>query len=186
MEIHFVHDCMHTVSVSGCAAAYLDVVVIHSTSWSEHLQHVRCILQKLREAGLTVKPEVPVWHDPVFLPGSCGWEREVRPEQSKLEAVENFPIPFTKRHIRAFLGLTGYYRRFIADYANVALPLTDLTKKDAPNRIRWTTAFDEAFKRLKSCCVPLLCCEALTSRSHLSSRRMPQTEVLGQCLAKLM
>jgi len=83
---------------------------------------------------------------------------EVRPEQSKMEAVENFPIPSTKRHIGAFLGLTGYYRRFIANYANLALPLTDLTKKEAPNRIRWTTACDIAFKKLKKllCSSPLL------------------------------
>ena len=104
---------------------------------------------------------------------------EVRPEQSKLEAVENFPIPSTKKHIRAFLGLTGYHRRFIADYANIALLPTDLTKKDVPSKIQWTTACGNTLNRFP-------CCEALTSRSHSFSKQMLQTKVLGLCLAKLM
>ncbi len=77
---------------------------------------------------------------------------------SKLSAVENFPVPATKKQVRAFLGLTGYYRRFIPDYATVAVPLTNLTKKVTPNRIPWNERCDRAFQELKRhlCSDPIL------------------------------
>ena len=59
------------------------------------------------------------------------------------------PTPCTKKQLRAFFGLTGYYRRFIADYANIATLLTDLTKKDTPNKIPWTSTCQQAFSNLK-------------------------------------
>ena len=57
----------------------------------------------------------------------------LRPEVDKLQAIKQLPIPNTKRDVRAFLGITGYYRKFIANYATVAASLTDLTKKNFPN-----------------------------------------------------
>lgn len=83
---------------------------------------------------------------------------EVRPEQSKLQAVEQFPVPSTKKQVRTFLGLTGYYRKFIPDYANVAAPLTDLTKKSAPNRVAWSADCGSSFDQLKKalCSFPVL------------------------------
>ena len=64
----------------------------------------------------------------------------------------------TKKQVRAFLGLTGYYRKFIPHYATVAATLTDLTKKFAPNSIAWSNACDQAFLTLKSllCSSPVL------------------------------
>ena len=68
--------------------------------------------------------------------------RKVQPEASKVEAVEKFAIPETKN-----LGLTGYYRKFIPNYATVAAPLTDLTRKSAPNNVKWSERCEEAGKR---------------------------------------
>lgn len=82
----------------------------------------------------------------------------VRPETSKVAAVQAFPRPETKKQVRTFLGLTGYYRRFIKDYATFATPLTDLLKKSAPNQIKWTSQCNDAFLKLKAqlCCSPML------------------------------
>ena len=57
----------------------------------------------------------------------------VRPEATKMEAVQLFPTPGTKTDVRAFLGLTGYYRKFIQGYATISSVLSDLTRKSAPN-----------------------------------------------------
>ena len=72
--------------------------------------------------------------------------------------METFPIPTTKQQIRSFLGLTGYYRRFIPDYAAIAVPLTDRTRKAAPNRVQWDEHCDKAFRELKHrlCHTPVL------------------------------
>ena len=74
----------------------------------------------------------------------------VRPETNKIGAVESFPRPETKREVRGFLGLTGYYRRFIPDYATIALPLTDLTRT-SPNVVQWNEECTKAFETLKRC-----------------------------------
>ena len=79
----------------------------------------------------------------------------VRTEPSKLQAVANFPVPQTKTHVRGFLGLTGYYRRFIPNYATLA---ADLTRKPAPIQVQWTAECDRAFNKLKQqlCSAPVL------------------------------
>jgi len=61
---------------------------------------------------------------------------EVRMEQDKVEAVKRMQPPKTKKDMRTFLGLTGYYRRFIPNYASIAAPLTDLTWKHQPNLVQ--------------------------------------------------
>ena len=82
----------------------------------------------------------------------------VRPEPAKIQAVKDFPVPQTKKQVRLFLGLAGYYRCFIPDYASVTAPLTDLTRKDAPNQVIWSAKCDQAFQHLKQllCSPPVL------------------------------
>lgn len=79
-------------------------------------------------------------------------------EQSKVEAVTAFPVPRTKKDVRSFLGLTGYYRKFIPQYATIASALTDLTRKNGPNCVVWTAECDLAFRKLKEllCSAPVL------------------------------
>ena len=76
---------------------------------------------------------------------------QVRPKPSKLEAVDAFPTPKTKKQVRTFLGLSGYYRRFIQNYASLAPPLSDLTRKSLPKQVQWTDKCQEAFAKLKDC-----------------------------------
>ncbi|CAB3985651.1 Hypothetical predicted protein [Paramuricea clavata] len=73
-------------------------------------------------------------------------------ERPRTSTIEKFPRPETKKQVRSFLGLTGYYRRFIKNYADIAIPLalTNLTKKTEPTRVRWTAACERAFNELKS------------------------------------
>ena len=71
------------------------------------------------------------------------------PEQSKTEAVKSFPVPLTK-DVRSFLGLTGYYQKFIANYASLVAPLTDLTRNAAPSQVKWDLECEKVFKELNT------------------------------------
>ena len=81
----------------------------------------------------------------------------VRPEEDKVKAVKDFPTPKTKKEVRSFLGLAGYYRKFIPNFASIAAVLTDLTKKSAPVTVKWNSSCGDAFNTLKeSLCQPPL------------------------------
>jgi len=151
-------DCLIN-GMDSFAAAYLDDIVIYSSTWEEHLAHIRAVFEGLREAGLTVKPRKCQFgmSQCVYL-GHIVGSGVVCPEQAKIQAVSSFPVPKTKKEVRTFLGLMGYYRRFIPSYATITAPLTDLMKKDCPNQVRWTPGCNEAFCKLKSvlCIAPVL------------------------------
>ena len=141
------------------AAAYIDDLVIYSQTWEEHICHLRDILTRLRAAKLTARPEkcqLGMRHC-TYLGHVVGCGR-VRPEQSKIEAVKSFPVPLTKKDVRSFLGLTGYYRKFIANYASLVAPLTDLTRNAAPTQVEWDSECEKVFKELKIqlCSAPVL------------------------------
>lgn len=97
---------------------------------------------------------------------------EVSSEKDKINAVANVPTPTTKKQVRAFLGLTGYYHKFIPDFADHAAILNDLTKKDAPNQIRWTDMCNEAFKTLKT----RLCSQPSLKRPDINREFISQTD----------
>ena len=73
----------------------------------------------------------------------------VKPQEKKVDAIATWPQPQTKRQVRTFLGLMGYYRQFIPNFASIATPLHELTSKSAPNRVKWTDQTERAFNHLK-------------------------------------
>ena len=159
--------------MGGFCAAYLDDLVVYSESWEEHLQHLGRVLSCLREAGLTAKPsKCQFAMDQCVYLGHMVGNGTVRPEVSKVEAVQRWPVPETKKQVRAFLGLTGYYRKFIPQYASVAAPLTDLTRKFAPTRVTWSEECEYAFRQLKS----LLCSSPILYSPDLGKEFVLQTD----------
>ena len=75
----------------------------------------------------------------------------VRPQEDKIQAIRDASRPLTKRQLKSFLGLAGFYRRFIPNFSSIASPLTDLTKRDRPNSIKdWQDHHEKAFQTLKS------------------------------------
>ena len=97
---------------------------------------------------------------------------EVHPESEKLKAVESFPTPKTKKEVRIFLGLMGYYRTFIPSYSTIAAPLTDLIKKKAPKAVIWTEKCETALIKLKQ----LLCSEPVLQSPDFSKLFILQTD----------
>ena len=136
------------------SGSYIDDLVIYSETWEEHLQHVRAVFTRLREANLTAKAKKCDFGtaECTYLGHRVGGG-VVRPEKSKLLAIQALEVPQTKKDVRTFLGITGYYHRFIPNYSSLATPLTDLTRKSAPNRVVWDAGCTQAYESLKK----LLC-----------------------------
>ena len=138
------------------AAAYLDDIIIHSESWEDHIKHITVVLNSLRKAGLTAKPSKCQFgrDECVYLGHRVGRGR-VQPEQSKIKAIQDFPKPATKKQVRAFLGLAGYYRKFIKNFSEVTAPLSDMVKQSQPSQVTWNENLERAFCKVKD----LLCDE---------------------------
>ncbi len=141
------------------AAAYLDDIIIYSQDWQRHMAHLRAVLRALRRAGLTANPKkCAVGRVEVRYLGFHLGHGQVRPQINKTAAIATCPRPKTKKEVRQFLGLAGYYRRFIPNYSDLTSPLTDLTKKEFPDPVQWTELCQQAFTQVKTalCGGPLL------------------------------
>ena len=137
--------------LQGCqsfAQAYIDDIVVYSRTWEEHLQHLRKVFNCLLQAGLTLKlPKCQFGLTKVHNLGHIIGNGELLPDPQKLEAVKGFRIPETKSEVNSFIGLTSYYRKFVADFATIA---TNLLKKRQPERVLWTQECEHAFQNLKT------------------------------------
>ncbi|XP_051170097.1 uncharacterized protein LOC127287306 [Leptopilina boulardi] len=136
---------------------YMDDIVIYAKTLQEHTRKFTNLLEKLDKAKLTLQPEKCLFlRKEVTYLGHVITQDGVKPDPKKVEAVKKFPRPKTQRNIKQFLGLAGYYRKFIKDFSTIAKPLSYLLKKDV--KFRWTEAQDEAFNKLKNtlCTQPLL------------------------------
>ena len=152
------------VILSPCtrfARAYQDDIVIFSESWEEHLEHLEEVFRRLEEAGLKAKPsKCVIAADHCSYLGHIVGHGQIAMEEAKLEALRNFRRPLCKKDVRAFLGLAGYYRRFIPHFADLSARLSDLTKKDQPQKVRWSEQLEMDFQCLKEqmCTRPVLHC----------------------------
>ena len=138
---------------------YIDDIAIFSATWEEHCYHIGVVLGRLQQAGLTAKASKCQWaQTQVEFLGHVVGKGKVCPADLKVQAVKDFPMPRTKRGVRQFLGLTGYYRRFIPKFAEHSYHLTEATRKTAPERVICSDAYCSEFIYLKSvlCSVPTL------------------------------
>ena len=106
----------------------------------------------MRAAKLTAKPsKCKIGYSEIECLGHNIQDQTLRPKDDKIQAVKDAQRPVTKKQVRGFLGLAGFYRKFIPNFSEIAAPLTDLTKKDRPNRIKdWLSHHERAFQTLKS------------------------------------
>lgn len=171
---------------SEYASAYIDDIVIFSESWADHLEKVEAVIGSLRAAGLTANPEKCFvgLREARYL-GYVVGRGVIKPQVSKIEAIKTWPTPQTKKQVRAFLGLAGYYRRFVPDFSAIAAPLTDLTKKSGPNKVQWNTETEAAFQEI----VKILCKEPVLAVPDFSKQFILQTDAsdigLGAVLSQM-
>ena len=130
------------------AFGYLDDILIYSPDMDHHLQHVRILFGRLREANLKLtKRKCSFLKAHVQYLGHYISGQGLEPVPEKLEALVKMPPPRDVTEVRKFLGFVGYYRKFIPRYSDVARPLTNLTRKDNP--FQWTSKCQTSFEMLK-------------------------------------
>ena len=136
---------------------YMDDIVVYGISLENHASKLRVLLGRLKEAGLALQPEkCHFLKRQITYLGHVISEDGVKPDPRKIEAVKNFPVPKRRKNIKQFVGLVGYYRRFIPDFARIAKPLNSLLKEGVP--FQWTDSQQIAFETLRDiiCSEPLL------------------------------
>ena len=131
---------------------YLDDILVMGQDFTETLQRLALVFERLRMAGLKLKTsKCSLFQKELTFLGHKVTEDGVACETSKIDAVVNWPTPQTVTDVRSFLGTTGYYRRFVPGFSDIARPLVDLTKKG--QRFEWDDACQNAFQKLKQCLV---------------------------------
>ena len=127
---------------------FIDDILVYSGSSEEHSEHMRIVLQTLRGRQLYAKlSKCQFWLDKVAFLGHVISDEGVSVDSHKIEAVVNCKPPKNVSEVRSFLGLTGYYRKFVEGFSRIAAPLTKLTRKDV--KYDWVDACQKSFEELK-------------------------------------
>ncbi|KAL4575579.1 hypothetical protein LXL04_022427 [Taraxacum kok-saghyz] len=126
---------------------FFDDILVYSKNEQDHLEHLTVVLRVLRENCLYAnKKKCAFAQRQIEYLGHIVTEDGVKADPAKIEAMLAWPIPKTLRELRGFLGLTGYYRKFVKEYGKIAWPLTEQLKKD---KFGWSAAATVAFKKLQ-------------------------------------
>ncbi len=131
---------------------FIDDLNVHSESWGEHLQHLDAVLCKLREVNLKLNPSKCCFAvKTITFLGHVVSKEGIRLDPGKIEAVLHFPTPKNVTSVRSFLGLTGYYRKYVRGYSSLAGPLFELTRRDVA--FVWDMGYEQAYQALKAALV---------------------------------
>ena len=136
---------------------YLDDIIIFSQDELQHLEHLEIVFSCLQEAGLKMKrSKCDFFKSEIHYLGHLISPEGISPLPNKLDSIKHMPVPNSAKEIKQFLGLTGYYRKFVPRFADISRPLTTLTKKDV--KFEWTSACQKSFELRKEalCGEPVL------------------------------
>lgn len=127
---------------------YLDDIIVFSGSIQEHIEKLRKIFDRLRQTNLKVTLDKCEFlkKDVLYL-GHKITKHGLEPNEDKIKAVLDFPLPKTPTEIKSFLGLVGYYRKFIKDFSKITQPLTSCLKKK--NKVEITEPYIQAYQKCK-------------------------------------
>ncbi|GKA74904.1 putative reverse transcriptase domain-containing protein [Tanacetum coccineum] len=150
---------------------FIDDILIYSKNKEEHEKHLKIILELLKNEQLYAKfLKCDFWLESVQFLGHVINNKGVHVDSAKVEAIQNWSAPTTPKEVRQFLGLAGYYRRFIKGFLLISKPLTKLTEKN--KKYEWGKEEDEAFQTLKQklCSAPILALPEGTEDNFLYMR----------------
>ncbi|XP_026459422.1 uncharacterized protein LOC113360090 [Papaver somniferum] len=147
---------------------FIDDILVYSKTWEDHETLLENVLETLREHHLYAKfSKCEFWLSEVKFLGHVISSEGISVDPSKVDSVLNWHRPKTVTEIRSFLGLAGYYRRFVESFSNIASPLTQLKQKWV--KFEWTDTCESAFQELKT---------RLTTSSVLTVRTPGETYVM--------
>ena len=127
---------------------FIDDILVYSGSPEEHAEHLRTVLKILRERQLYTKfSKCQFWLDKVAFLGHVISAEGVSVDPQKIEAIVNWKLPTNVSEVRSFLGLVGYYRKFVEGFSKIATPLTNLLKKD--RKFEWSDTCQHSFEELR-------------------------------------
>ncbi|KAG8487500.1 hypothetical protein CXB51_018708 [Gossypium anomalum] len=127
---------------------FIDDILVYSQDEEEHAEHLRTVLQILREKQLYAKfSKCEFWLREVGFLGHIVSAEGIRVDPSKISAIVNWSPPKNVSEVRSFLGLAGYYRRFVQGFSMIASPMTRLLQKDV--KFEWTDECQQSFNQLK-------------------------------------
>ena len=130
------------------AKGYLDDILIFSKDLDEHIDHIRAVFLRLRQFKLKLKLEkCDFFKSQVFYLGHLLKGSGIQPMPDKIEALKAMPPPKTVKEVQAFMGTTGYYRKFVPRFSDIARPIVALTRADTP--FEWTPECQKSFELLK-------------------------------------
>jgi hypothetical protein len=127
---------------------FIDDILIYSKFEEEHATHLKLVLETLREHQLYAKfSKCEFWLKEVGFLGHVLSAGGVLVDPKKIQSVMDWEAPTTQTKVRSFLGLAGYYRKFVEGFSSIARPMTQLLKKD--KKFEWTPKCEESFQELK-------------------------------------
>ena len=145
---HFQKLINEVLTDCNFAMGYLDDIIIFSKTKEEHLEHLETIFNRLREAGLKLKlQKCSFFKKHIQYLGHLISDEGIQPLSEKLESIAKMPTPKNAKQVKQFLGLVGYYRKFVPRFADISRILTKLTRKD--QEFKWTLECDKCFHMLK-------------------------------------
>jgi hypothetical protein len=152
---------------------FLDDILIYKKSFGEHMQHLQQVLEVLRTHQLYLKASKCTFaQDSLEYLGHIISSKGVATDSSKIQAMLHWPVPTSVTELRAFLGLTGYYRRFVKHYRLIAKPHTQLLRL---KQFHWSNEAQNAFDALKVAMTRTPVLPYLISKILLQSKLMPLT-----------
>ncbi|XP_076462064.1 uncharacterized protein LOC143294574 [Babylonia areolata] len=129
---------------------FMDDLLLATGTWDRHTEVLQQILCRLQEVQLSARPtKCQLGCPEISFLGHHLQGGQLHPEQDKVAKIREAHPPATKKELHAFLGLAGYYRRFVPKFSETALPLTNKTKGSEPNKVLWSDECQKAFDKLK-------------------------------------
>ncbi|KAL4368203.1 hypothetical protein GQ457_05G027960 [Hibiscus cannabinus] len=160
---------------------FLDDILVYSKYWEEQLVLIRLVLQRLRENGFVAKrSKCTFGQQSVEYLGHLVSREGLAVDPKKVDAIRNWPVPTTLKEVRGFLGIAGYYRKFIKGFASLAAPISDLLRKG--QAFEWTSAAQQAMDMLKH----HLCSPPILSLPQFDKEFYIETDVSGSGIGAVL